>query len=75
MFTHGRFTELVYEPLRKQVDANMIVHEGHWRGTYAPAGGEPGSLKGNYVHVYRRHTDGSWKLATDMANIEPPPAR
>jgi ketosteroid isomerase-like protein len=71
MMTKGQYTELVYEPLSKRISGDIAVHHGHWRMTYAPKGGEPDSVKGNYMHVYRRQADGAWKLATEISNAEP----
>ena len=37
-----------------------------------PSGGEPVSDNGKYVVVWKRQTDGSWKLAVDIWNTNAP---
>ena len=74
MFKAGRFTELVYEPIGKHFAGNLAVYYGDWRMTFTPSSGSPSSVKGNYMHVYRREPDGVWRLVTEIANGIPPTA-
>jgi|GEM_PF-1360579 len=54
---------------------------GDWawqRGTFEviaspKAGGEGRTMIGNYLHIYRRQPDGSWRMVRDMFNTVPAP--
>ena len=67
------------------IDLDFSVEEvktsGDWaferfsfRRTMTPAGGgEPATARGKGIHVYRRQSDGSWKIARDIWNSDEAP--
>ena len=67
------------------IDLNFSVEEvktsGDWaferfsfrRTTTPTGGGEPATVQGKGVHVYRRQSDGSWKIAHDIWNSDEAP--
>jgi ketosteroid isomerase-like protein len=40
----------------------------------AIAGGTPRDLRGNFLRIYRRQPDGSWRMTRDMFSSDQPPA-
>lgn len=43
---------------------------GHWEAVVLTAAGDSVAGRGNYVTIWRRQTDGSWKVAADIGNQE-----
>lgn len=41
--------------------------------TVTPKGGSPTSETIKGIHIYRRQADGSWRIAQDVWNADPPP--
>ena len=54
-----------------KVTGDWAYERFSFRHTMTPTGGgEPTTARGKGVHVYRRQSDGSWKLARDLWNID-----
>jgi ketosteroid isomerase-like protein len=72
----GADFSLVWTP----VDAEMAASGdlGYTYGTYVfkenGKDGKPVTGYGKYTTVWKKQTDGSWKVAVDMGNTSPPPA-
>jgi ketosteroid isomerase-like protein len=45
---------------------------GHYEGTSHDAEGNPVTTTGRYITLWKRQADGSWKVALDISNDEPP---
>jgi ketosteroid isomerase-like protein len=45
---------------------------GHYEGHYKNRDGSPGVTSGRYMTVWKKQADGSWKVALDASNNEPP---
>lgn len=45
---------------------------GHWELIVAAANGDSVAGRGNYVTIWRRQSDGSWKVAADIGNQAAP---
>ena len=67
--------ELVFETIRAQVssggDMGWTLAIGNI--TINRTAGEPGRDVVRDFHVWRKQTDGSWKVVVDVWNSEPPP--
>ena len=66
--------DLGYEVEGTDVSGDLAVQHGRWRMTFVPkSGGDTARVTGNFMHVWRRQADGSWKLFRDISNVTPPP--
>ena len=75
MAAAGTFHDLAYEPEGLDIGSDFAVRYGRWRMKYLPKGGDTARFAGSYVHVWRRQSDGSWKLAREISNsVAPFPA-
>lgn len=45
---------------------------GHYEGHFKNKDGSPGVVSGRYMTVWKKQADGSWKVALDASNNEPP---
>lgn len=74
LFTAPNFTSLSWEPVYAQVAAAGDL--GYTVGSYEATGtgeeGEQLTQRGNYVTIWRKQTDGSWKVVFDTGNPGPP---
>ena len=52
---------------------DLAYETGHYALTLSKPGGKPSTERGQYVVVWRRQADGSWKVAADapVSNAEP----
>jgi uncharacterized protein (TIGR02246 family) len=62
-----------------KVEVSKSADLAYSQGTYAYTSTDPKTKKlviehGNYVEVYKKQADGSWKVAADIATQEAPPA-
>lgn len=74
----GRWQALEYRADGFDVSGDLAVKYGRFSMTYVPTGKDVVSDSGNFIHVWRRQADGSWRLARDISNFVPrrrsPPA-
>ena len=68
---------LIWEPVEAEVSADGTL--GYTHGTfemYVPVedGGELTLTTGKYLTVWRKQPDGTWKVAADIGNNDPPAA-
>jgi ketosteroid isomerase-like protein len=54
-------------------DGILAVETGRYVWTLAPATGKAMTESGKYVVVWRKQSDGSWKLYRDIFNTDAPP--
>ena len=47
---------------------------GHYEGKSKDAAGNPVTVSGRYMTIWRKEPDGSWKVVLDSSNNEPPDA-
>ena len=52
------------------ISGDLAVETGTYAMTVIPKNGIPVADKGKYIHVWRRATDGSWKIVRYMANSD-----
>ena len=45
---------------------------GHYEGHFTEKDGSAGIVSGRYMTVWKKQADGSWKVALDASNNEPP---
>ena len=58
-----------------KVTGDLAYERFSFRGTMTPTGGgEPITFGGKGIHVYRRQSDGSWKIARDVWNSDEGPS-
>ena len=66
---------LKFAASRVEVSGDLAFTQGSYEMTMTdPATKKPANDKGNYVTVYKRQADGSWKAVSDIATSGPPPA-
>ncbi|MDH3498223.1 MAG: DUF4440 domain-containing protein [Gemmatimonadota bacterium] len=67
---------LTWEPVSGELSASGDL--GYTRGRFESRGSLPdgtvASGAGSYVTIWRRMEDGTWKVAVDIGNPDPPPA-
>ena len=73
--TEGRSIDLDFSVDEIEVTADWAFERFSFRRTVTPAGGGEGiTVQGKGNHVFRRQSDGSWKSARDIWNVEAPDA-
>lgn len=55
-------------------DGSLAAETGRYTWTLTPATGKPMTESGKYVVVWRKQSDGSWKLYRDIFNTDAPAA-
>ena len=71
--TDGHSIDLDFSVDEIKVTAEWAFERFSFRRTVTPAGGgEPITVRGKGNHVFRRQSDGSWKIARDIWNVEAP---
>jgi ketosteroid isomerase-like protein len=71
MAAAGKWQDLAFQTEGMTVSGDLAVEHGRWRMTFVPKSGRPVPSAGNFVHVWRRQPDGSWKLFRDISNSVP----
>ncbi len=68
--------QLTWTPEGGQMSANgdMGFTWGHYEGTSKDHNGNPVKTTGRYMTIWKKLPDGSWKVALDSSNEEPPSA-
>jgi ketosteroid isomerase-like protein len=62
-------------PLETVVDGNLAYQRGTFTVVATPkAGGASRTTHGNFLRIYRRQPDGSWRMSRDMFSSDQPPA-
>lgn len=71
-FEQFKFTER-WQPVETAIDGDLAYQRGAFTVDAAPkAGGEARHMSGNFLRIYKRQPDGSWKMTHDMFNSEQP---
>ena len=75
---HG--SSLTFRTVRVEVarSGDLAYSQGTYAGSREGTNGQPITLEGKYIVVYRKGRDGSWKVVADSANSDlpvTPPAR
>jgi ketosteroid isomerase-like protein len=68
--------QLTWTPQGGQMSPNgdMGFTWGHYEGTSKDRNGNPIKTTGRYMTIWKKQSDGSWKVALDSSNDEPPDA-
>jgi len=68
--------QLTWTPTGAQMGPSndMGVTWGHYEGRSKDIHGEPVTVSGRYITVWKKLADGSWKVALDASATEPPAA-
>ncbi len=68
--------QLTWTPQGGQMSPNgdMGFTWGHYEGTAKDRNGAPIKTAGRYMTIWKKQADGSWKVALDSSNDEPPAA-
>lgn len=74
LFEGPHFSALTWEPVYAQVAASgdLGFTVGNYRAEGTNEEGETVVQEGNYVTIWHRQADGSWKVALDTGNPGPP---
>jgi ketosteroid isomerase-like protein len=63
-----------WTPLETVVDGNLAYQRGTFTVAASPkAGGASRTTHGNFLRIYRRQPDGSWRMSRDMFSSDQPP--
>ena len=63
-----------WAPEETVIDGNLAYQRGTYVVESMPkAGGEKRRVTGNFLRIYRRQPDGSWRMTRDMFNNDRPP--
>jgi ketosteroid isomerase-like protein len=64
-----------WRPLETGIAGDWAWQRGTYQVTVTPrAGGDSRTLAGSFLRIYRRRTDGSWRMIRDMFNSDQPVA-
>jgi ketosteroid isomerase-like protein len=64
-----------WTPIETVIDGDLAYQRGTFTVAATPkAGGETRNTSGNFLRIYRRQTDGSWRMVRDMFNSDKPAA-
>lgn len=67
---------LEFEPLAVETAGHLAYHAYSYSWRVTPrAGGEPIEARGKGLHILRREADGAWRIAREIWNASPAPAR
>lgn len=63
-----------WTPLETVVDGHLAYQRGTYTVTATPkdGGGSTRSSRGNFLRIYRRQADGSWRMTRDMYSPDQP---
>ena len=65
-----------WHPVETEVAGNWAWQRGTFKVTATPAGGgDSNTIRGNFLRIYRRQPDDSWRMIRDMFNSDQPAAR
>jgi ketosteroid isomerase-like protein len=67
--------ELTWEPLKADVDGDIGYTFGNYFLKTRTADWRDTTLYGNYVSIWKKQTDGSWKYVLDTGNPTPGPSQ
>ena len=63
-----------WTPLETVVEGNLAYQRGTFSVAASPkAGGAARAIHGNFLRIYRRQADGSWRMTRDMFSSDQPP--
>jgi ketosteroid isomerase-like protein len=66
---------LTWEPLRAEVSGTLAYTFGGYTLTTKTAAGRDTVTYGNYVSIWKRKKDGSWRYVLDIGNSTPGPVK
>jgi uncharacterized protein (TIGR02246 family) len=67
--------QLAVDPVETVVAGDLGVMRTHWAETATPRGeGEPAEYRGDWLIVWRKQADGTWRFWRDMYSMLPPAA-
>jgi len=64
---------LIWEPLRAEASGNLGYTFGSYTLTFKTPAGKDTVEYGNYISVWKRKKDGSWRYVIDTGNATPGP--
>ena len=66
IYQNPHATDAVVQTDQVLLDGPTAVEYGHYTFTYPPKDGQPQVDSGKYVVVWRRQSDGGWRILVDM---------
>jgi ketosteroid isomerase-like protein len=64
---------LTWTPLKADASGDLGYTFGNWERKFKTASGSDTTAYGNYVSIWKRQADGSWKYVFDSGNATPSP--
>jgi ketosteroid isomerase-like protein len=71
MAQRGKWHAIEYRADGLDISGDLAVRYGRFSMTYALTGKDTASEGGNFLHVWRRQSDGSWRVTRDISNYAP----
>jgi uncharacterized protein (TIGR02246 family) len=65
IYQNPHATEAVVQTDQVILDGSTAIEYGHYRFTYPPKDGQAQVESGHYVVVWRKQTDGTWRILLD----------
>jgi uncharacterized protein (TIGR02246 family) len=75
MLSGAKVTEFSLKTEDVAIGGDMAVETGSYDETYVPTGGKETKDKGKYIVVWKRQSDGSWKIVSDIFNSDLAPPK
>jgi ketosteroid isomerase-like protein len=62
-----------WAPVETVIDGNLAYQRGTFTEAATPRGGGPTRItRGNYLRIYRRSSDGTWRMTREMTSSDQP---
>jgi uncharacterized protein (TIGR02246 family) len=68
-----KFSDIKFNTTTVDVGGDFAIETGTYEMTTAPKGGKPAADKGKYVTVWKKQSDGTWKIYRDISNSDGSP--
>jgi len=72
-FSQLSIEALKMTPEETQIAGDWAFSRGKFEETVVPTGGDPFDVVGKYLFIFHRETDGSWKIARMIGNMDGTP--
>ena len=68
LFSSTKFSDAKFHTENIDVAGDYAIETGTYEFTVTPKGGKPVPDKGKYVTVWKKQSDGTWKIYRDISN-------
>ncbi|AGY58523.1 YybH family protein [Gloeobacter kilaueensis] len=64
--------QLKWKPIKGEGSGEYGYTLGRYESSFVGPGGKPVTSSGSYLTVWKKQTDGSWKVISDLGSPDPP---